>query len=135
MSDDLVKVPTWNFQCVREIENAKREERERMGAWPQYEKNVKDLCDRLGAAEKKNREYLDSLNQTAEEIASDDELDRKCAETVLRLHHHPLILFILIFGCTHVHPFAVYSYGYERLLSTAPAHIMVLWKRSLVKFF
>ena len=122
----FVKVPMWNFQCVREIEAAKREECERIeaakreeceriGAWPQYDKNMKEITDMLGAAVRSGKEYMERHKPTPEEIAFDEELDRSCAETVLRPHRHSLIVFILIFGRTHVHAFAVYRNCYDRL--------------------
>ena len=105
----------WNFQCVREMENAKKLEGEQMGAWPQYEKNVKELSDRMRNYCNEMKAYTDSIEYTAEEIAFNAEVDRSIAERVLRSHRHSLIVFILIFACTHIHAFAVYRNCYDRL--------------------
>ena len=138
----FVKVDKWNFRCVREIEAAKREEverieaanreeREQIGAWPQYDKNMKSLTDMIGRVVRSNNEYIERHEPTPADIAFDKEIDRLCEETVLRSHRHSLIVVILIFGCTHEHPFAMYRNGDERLVCAALSHIMLLLKRSL----
>ena len=138
----FVKVDKWNFGCVREIEAAKREEVERIeaanreeceriGAWPQYDKNMKALRNTIGRIVRSTKECLATHEDTSEDIAFDKEIDRLCEETVLRSHRHSLIVVILIFGCTHEHPFAMYRNADERLVCTALSHIMLLFMRSL----
>ncbi len=42
--------PTWNFLCVREIENARLEKIKRMGAWPALEDDLRLCAGRLAVS-------------------------------------------------------------------------------------
>ena len=58
--------PTWNFLCVREIENARLEKIKRMGAWPAVEDDLRLCADKLGVASLKAKAYLATLSEDSD---------------------------------------------------------------------
>ncbi len=69
--------PTWNFQCVREQENAKRERVEKMGEWPAFDADMAALAENYGRMAAEGKAYLATLSDD-----SDDETSREiCALT------------------------------------------------------
>ena len=61
--------PIWNFLCVREIENAKRERVERMGVFPAFVADMTALEAKLGTMAAEGKAYLATLSDDS----SDDE--------------------------------------------------------------
>jgi hypothetical protein len=69
--------PIWNFKCVREIENEKRERIERMGVFPAFMADMSSLANKYGTMATKGQAFLDELGGDA----SDDE---RCREISAR---------------------------------------------------
>ena len=65
-SDDNAS-PVWNFRCVREIENDKRERVERMGVIPAFDEDMKNLAAQYGKMGDDGRAYLSTLSQSSDE--------------------------------------------------------------------
>ncbi len=65
-SDDNAS-PVWNFRCVREIENDKRERVERMGVIPAFDEDMKNLAATYGKMGHDGRAYLSTLSQSSDE--------------------------------------------------------------------
>jgi hypothetical protein len=65
--------PIWNFLCVREIENAKRERVERMGVFPALMADMTALGATYGKMAAEGEAYLATLSDDA----SDDERSRE----------------------------------------------------------
>jgi hypothetical protein len=58
--------PTWNFLCVREIENARREKIKRMGATLAGEDDLRLSAEKLGVATLKAKAYLATLSEDSD---------------------------------------------------------------------
>ena len=58
--------PTWNFLCVREIENARLEKIKRMGAWPALEDDLGLCAEGLGVAVRKADAFLATLSDDSD---------------------------------------------------------------------
>ena len=54
--------PVWNFLCVREIENAKRERVERRGPFPAFMADMTALAATYGKMSDQGRAYLATLS-------------------------------------------------------------------------
>jgi hypothetical protein len=65
-SDDNAS-PVWNFRCVREIENDKRERVERMGVIPAFDEDMSNLAAGYGKMGDDGRAYLSTLSQSSDE--------------------------------------------------------------------
>ena len=65
--------PIWNFLCVREIENAKRERVEKMGEWPAFDADMAALAENYGRMAAEGKAYLATLSDDS----SDDETSRE----------------------------------------------------------
>ncbi len=65
--------PRWNFQCVREIENAKRARIEKMGVFPAFDADMGAVAAQYGAMAAEGRAFLASLGGDS----SDDERCRQ----------------------------------------------------------
>ncbi len=59
--------PVWNFRCVREIENDKRERVERMGVFAAFDEDMNNLAAKYGQIAADGRAYLGTLSQSADE--------------------------------------------------------------------
>ena len=65
-SDDNAS-PVWNFRCVREIENDKRERVERMGVIRAFDADMKNLAAGCGRMAADGEAYLATLSQSSAE--------------------------------------------------------------------
>ena len=58
--------PTWNFLCVREIENARLEKIQKMGAWPALEDDLRLCAGRMAVGIGKAEAFLATLSDDSE---------------------------------------------------------------------
>ncbi len=65
-SDDNA-FPVWNFRCVHEIENEKRERVERMGVIPAFDEDMNNLAAGYGKIVADGRAWLATLSQSSDE--------------------------------------------------------------------
>jgi hypothetical protein len=67
--------PPWDYLCVREIENAKRERIEKMGQIPAFEADMAALAENYGRMAAEGKAFLATMSSD-----SDDETEREiCA--------------------------------------------------------
>jgi hypothetical protein len=59
--------PEWNFRCVREIENDKRERIEKMGAIPAFDADMKALSEAYGKMASDGRAFLATLSDDSDD--------------------------------------------------------------------
>ena len=64
---DTNSPPTWNFLCVREIENAKRERIERMGFIPAFEADMEALANNYGRMAAEGKAFLATLSDDSDD--------------------------------------------------------------------
>ena len=57
---------TSEFICIREQENAKRERIEKMGAWPAFDEDMKNLAENYGIMAAVGKAYLASLSDDSD---------------------------------------------------------------------
>ncbi len=58
--------PTWNFLCVREIENARLEKIKRMGTWPALEDDIRLSVEQLAVERRKAEAYRATLSDDSD---------------------------------------------------------------------
>ena len=59
--------PVWNFQCVREQENAERERKRRMGSIPAFDADLQTLADTYGKMAAEGKAFLASLSDDSDD--------------------------------------------------------------------
>jgi hypothetical protein len=59
--------PEWNFRCVREIENDKRERIEKMGAIPAFDADMTALSEAYGKMASDGRAFLATLSDDSDD--------------------------------------------------------------------
>jgi hypothetical protein len=64
---DTNSPPRWNFLCVRELENAKRERIEKMGIIPAFDADMAALAENYGKMAAEGKAFLATLSDDSDD--------------------------------------------------------------------